>query len=89
VYAGGAFTSIAGVARNRIAKITGGATADPNWNPNANNAVNSLTLDGAGSVFPTGTFTVIGGRTRIHISKLSTSGTEPPTEPGTCLPTTR
>jgi len=74
VYAAGSFTSMGGVARNRIAKlaIAGTGTVDPIWNPDANDFVQALVKDGD-SLYAIGFFTAIGGEARNHIAKLSTS----------------
>lgn len=74
VYAAGAFSSIGGVARNRIAKLadSGAGTVDPTWNPDANEFVQTLVRDG-GSLYAIGLFTAIGGQARNHIAKLSTT----------------
>src|SRR5207248_6315279 len=77
-YAGGAFTSIGGQTRNHIAKLStsGSGTADATWgpNPNASVGVLALALDGSGNIYVGGSFTSIGGQSRNHIAKLSTSG---------------
>ncbi len=54
--AGGLFTTIGGQTRNRIAEIdltTGAPTA---WNPNANNRVSAIVVDGS-TIYVGGLFT--------------------------------
>ncbi len=77
LFVGGYFTSIGGQARNNIAKLSdsGAGAADASWNPNADNSVQSLVLDGAGNVFVAGGFLNIGGQARNRIAKLSAGGT--------------
>ena len=77
VYAGGAFTSIGGASRTRIAKLSGNGTgaADPDWNPSANSRVLALAVDASGAVYAGGWFTSIGGASRARIAKLPGSGT--------------
>lgn len=76
VYAGGSFTSIGGQPRNRIAKISGAGagTVDSQWNPSANNEVNTLAVDADGMLYAGGRFTEIGGQSRSRIAKISGTG---------------
>ena len=68
IYAGGAFTSIGGLARNRVASLdpSGAATA---WNPNADGWVTCLAV-GAGTVFVGGYFTSTGRQPRSGLAAL-------------------
>jgi hypothetical protein len=70
---GGSFTTIGGLTRNNIAKISSetGAT-DLTFDPNSNNRV--LTILSSGSdIYVGGYFTSIGGLTRNRIAKISAS----------------
>jgi len=75
LYVAGNFTSIGGVPRNGLAKLSGGHTdaADPDWDPNPDGSVNALVV-GGNSVFVAGYFTYIGGQNRNYLAKLSASG---------------
>ncbi len=78
VYAAGKFTGAGGLARNRIAKLSGAGTgaANVSWNPNADGEVIALALDSAGGyLYAGGTFAGIGGQARGSIARLSTSAT--------------
>ena len=76
IFVGGAFTTIGGLGRNRLAKLSlSTGAADPVWNPAADNGVNALALDGAGALYAGGSFVSIGGQSRNRIAKLSASGT--------------
>ena len=68
-YIGGNFTSVGGIARNRIAHILSDYTVDENFNPNANTTVNALALNGS-TVYAGGNFATIGGQTRNCIAAL-------------------
>ena len=60
----------AGIARNRLAEIgvvTGIPTA---WDPNANNTVNAIVVDGT-TVYVGGTFTTVAGEVRGRIAALA------------------
>jgi urease beta subunit len=67
-YIGGTFTTIGGVARNRIARINADGTLNA-WNPDANNQVVTLVVSG-GIVYAGGDFTTIGGQARNRIAAL-------------------
>ena len=72
VYIGGDFTSVDGVARNRLAAID--ATTgelDPTWNPNANANVWALAASPDGSrIYAGGNFTSVGGLNRAGIAAI-------------------
>lgn len=69
IYAGGAFDSIGGAPRSRIANLntSGSATA---WNPNASATVQTITL-GPNRVYAGGSFTNIGGQARANLAALA------------------
>ncbi|MCB0765562.1 MAG: delta-60 repeat domain-containing protein, partial [Flavobacteriales bacterium] len=67
-YIGGAFTSVGGTTRNRLARINADGTLNA-WNPNSNNTVYSLAFSG-GNVYAGGVFTSVGGQTRRLIAAL-------------------
>ena len=74
IYIGGDFTTVGGLARNRIAKISSDGIVDPDFNPSANNTVNSLVLSSDESIIYTGgSFSNIGGQTRGRIAALNTT----------------
>lgn len=80
LYLGGQFTTVDGQIRNRLAAVnatTGAATA---WNPNANNQVFTLALDG-GTVYAGGQFTTVGGQSRTRIAALDGAGLATPWNP--------
>jgi trimeric autotransporter adhesin len=79
LYVGGAFTTIGGATRNRIAALdttTGNATA---WNPNLGGAANALALSADGNtLYAGGAFTTVQGAsggpyTRNRIAAISTA----------------
>ncbi len=74
MYAGGSFTQIFGQTRNGIAKINSNASL-ATWNPDANNYVNSIAIDGTGYIYIGGGFTSVGGQGRNRIAKISSDGT--------------
>lgn len=77
VYAGGWFSSIGGQNRNHLAKLSGSGVgaADPAWNPDPDNFVEALLLDGNGQLYVGGSFWSIGGQARNGIARLGTTGT--------------
>lgn len=81
IYAGGEFTNIGGQPRNKIARLySSDGTADPSFNPNADNTVIAIALDANGNPLVGGDFTNIGGQSRNRIARLNSSnGTADPT----------
>lgn len=77
VYAGGSFSNIGGQQRHGIAKLSasGAGAADADWNPAADDAVETLVVDAAGAVYAGGNFGNIGDQPRSHVARLSGSGT--------------
>jgi trimeric autotransporter adhesin len=81
IYLGGAFTSVGGQSRTRLAAVNsnGSVTA---WAPRANDAV--LALDAFnGTVYAGGQFTTINGSTRRHLAAVTATGGLTPWQPTT------
>jgi hypothetical protein len=77
VYAGGAFPSVGGVARNFLAAIDANGTLLP-WNPNANSIVQALAIS-ATTIYAGGAFTQVGDLNRSHLAAIGTDGVVSPT----------
>jgi hypothetical protein len=77
VFAGGSFSTIGGVSRQFLAKLsaTGSGAVDANWDPSPSSTVYALALDGADKIFVGGQFAVIGPTNRSLLARLSTAGT--------------
>ena len=75
VYAGGAFTEIAVAKRNFIAELNASGTVKAEaWNPNANNAVDAITVNTTTSVvYFGGVLSSIGGEPRENLAALNSS----------------
>jgi sugar lactone lactonase YvrE len=67
---GGLFTTVLGVARNRIARLNPDGTLDSTFNPSANSTVFSLAVQADGKILAGGFFNSIGGQTRNFIARL-------------------
>lgn len=63
--------SIGGETRNYIARLNTNGTSDAAFNPNANAAVNSITVLPNGKILAGGRFTTIGGQMRNYFARLS------------------
>jgi hypothetical protein len=77
VFAGGGFIQIAGRSRPFLAKLSADTgAADPDWNPEADNAVLALESDGKGNLYVGGTFTQLGNKslTSFGVVPQTTSG---------------
>jgi uncharacterized delta-60 repeat protein len=68
---GGSFTSVLGVARNRIARLNPDGTLDAAFNPNANSTVSAIAMQADGKILAGGEFGSIGGQTRNRIARLN------------------
>ena len=73
VYLGGAFTSVDGIIRDRLAAVTtvGRLTA---WNPHADSTVDAVEIGPNGNVFAGGRFGRIGGVTRSRVAEITPGG---------------
>ena len=69
-YIGGLFTHVGGVRRTNLAHIRADHSVDPSFNPNVNDAVQTLAVSGS-TVYVAGLFTSIGGQTRNKIAALN------------------
>jgi beta-propeller uncharacterized protein DUF5122 len=77
LYAGGAFTTINGSTRKRLAALstTGSGGADGTWKPAAGADVFGLALSPAGDrLYAAGAFTKIGSTKRNYLAAVSTTG---------------
>ena len=70
ILAGGNFTSIGGLTRNRLARLDPTTGLADSFNPNVNNPVNAIAVQMDGKVLVGGFFTSIGGQTRNRIARL-------------------
>ena len=75
LYAGGSFTTVGGVAYNRLAAIdTSTASATPAFDPNVGGSVKTLVLSANESTLYTGgSFTTVGGVTYNRLAAINTS----------------
>lgn len=74
LYVGGGFTALDGVARSRLAKVSGAGTGlvIDNWNPGASGDVHTLSVAAAGSLLAGGVFGQIGNEPRDLLAALPT-----------------
>ncbi len=72
----GDFTTVNGVARNRIARLHTDGSLDTGFNPSGgpNNAVYAVAVQDDGKVVIAGTFTAVNGVARNRIARLHTDG---------------
>lgn len=76
ILVGGAFTSIGGETRNRIARLLPDGTLDGGFNPNVNSgSVYCLAVMGDGSVLVGGSFSAISGVGRSNLARIHADGT--------------
>jgi uncharacterized delta-60 repeat protein len=74
---GGDFSLLAGVNRNRIARLLEDGTPDPTFNPAAyaDNSVEAVAVQPDGKVILGGSFTQVNGVTRNRLARLNADGT--------------
>jgi fibronectin type 3 domain-containing protein len=72
IFAGGAFTSLGGVSRNRIGAVTSSGAVTP-WNPGASGPVRALTIVNS-KLYVGGEFTSIGGAGRSRLAAFDLPG---------------
>src|SRR5204863_1515155 len=73
ILVGGAFTTIGGTPRNRIARLDADGTLDTAFNPNPNDFVRSIAVQTDGKILVAGDFNgtnSIGGQPRNRIARL-------------------
>ncbi|MFM8828798.1 MAG: fibronectin type III domain-containing protein [Actinomycetota bacterium] len=76
VLIGGFFTTVGGVARNRVARLNADGTVDASFtNPNPDSGVYSVAVQGDGKVLIGGDFTTVGGVARNRVTRLNADGT--------------
>ena len=83
---GGDFTTVAGLTRNRIARLNPDGTGDPSFNPGAgaNGHVRSVVLQPNGKVLVGGWFTEVDNVSRNGIARLNADGSlDSSFDPGT------
>lgn len=78
ILVGGAFTTIGGHGRNRIARFRPDGSIDGNFDPDADGTVSSIALQPDRKILIGGSFTAIGGHTRNRLARLQPNGTLDP-----------
>ncbi len=75
IYVGGEFTSIGGLARPHLAKLSmSDGAVDPTWNPSPDEGVGSLALAADGAIYASGGFQTIGGLSRPLLARIDGGG---------------
>jgi uncharacterized delta-60 repeat protein len=74
---GGDFSLLAGVNRNRIARLLADGTPDPTFHPSAytDNSIEAVAVQPDGKVLIGGSFTQVNGITRNRLARLNADGT--------------
>ncbi|PWU15428.1 MAG: hypothetical protein C5B50_15445 [Verrucomicrobia bacterium] len=71
---GGDFTTVGGVARNRIARLNVDGSLDNTFNPGADDIVLSLAVQSDGNILVGGSFRNVGGQPRSGLARLKPDG---------------
>jgi uncharacterized delta-60 repeat protein len=72
---GGYFTSVAGVTRNRLARLHADGALDTGFDPNSDGQINQVVLQPDGKLLVAGYFNSIGGTSRQGLARLNADGT--------------
>jgi uncharacterized delta-60 repeat protein len=75
ILVGGAFTTLSGQTRNRLARLLPDGSLDAAFNPNLNSTVQTLALQANGKILVGGSFTAVGGAGRSRLARLHPDGT--------------
>ena len=75
IVVGGAFTTLGGQPRDRIARLNPDGTLDTAFDPGANGGVSVLALQEDGKIVVGGSFSELGGQPRGKIGRLNPDGT--------------
>lgn len=78
LYVAGAYTSIGGVARTRLARLSLAGVVDTSWSPEPNGIVLALRSNGSGLIYLGGVFTQVAGAGRIALARVPTAGSGAP-----------
>ena len=72
----GSFTTLHGVARNRIARLLPDWTVDPSFDPGvgANSTINGIAVQPDGKIIIVGSFSTYGGVARNEVARLTAGG---------------
>lgn len=74
VLIGGAFTTVDGIQRLRIARLKSDGALDPEFNPGVTGTVSSMVALPDGSIFAGGSFTTFGGQPAAALGRLNPDG---------------
>jgi uncharacterized delta-60 repeat protein len=66
----GSFSSVLGIARNKLARLKTDGTLDMAFDPNASDEVDAVMVQADGKILVGGAFTNIGGQTRNYLARL-------------------
>jgi hypothetical protein len=72
-YVGGNFSSVAGITRNNLVRISSNYEVDASWNPNVSGQVNTLVYDGT-TLYVGGEFSSVGGTSRWRLAAIGSDG---------------
>lgn len=72
---GGTFTTVNGVSRFAIARLTSSGYLDNYFAPSLNGYVTALKLQSDGKILIGGSFTTVGGSSHYHLARLNSDGT--------------
>lgn len=78
VLIGGSFTTVNGIARNRLARLNPDGSLDPTFDPNLNGTLACIAVLADGRIIIGGMFGKVGGVTRNRLARLNPDGSLDP-----------
>lgn len=75
VLLGGQFTTVGGVARQHLARVSSTGAVDTGFNPNVNDAIYSILVQADDQIILGGFFTSVGSTARNYIARVAANGT--------------
>ncbi len=78
ILVGGNFTTIAGIARPRLARLNANGTVDTDFNPAPGGGINEIAVQPDGKILVAGDFTTIAGATAVRLARLNSDGSRDP-----------
>jgi len=75
VYVGGSFSTVSGLSRGNLARLSRSTKSLDSWNPAVGSACQAIDADTNGYIYIAGYFSTVGGVSRSKIARFTSAGT--------------